>query len=234
MTTTPTGTTHANDATATSAVASGTEETSHRPEAGVRWAVGVVDVENDFCEGGSLAVPGGAAVAARIRTWLDTEPRRWAARFATADRHPAELPGHFADDNTPDFVASWPPHCVDGTPGAELHPNLVEGTTETALFDTLVAKGQRTAAYSGFEGTTADGLSLADWLRARAIDGVELCGIATEHCVRATAADALAEGFRVRVVVDLCVGLDPAAIITAIEQLRDDGAEIVTTDDLAR
>ncbi|MEO6627906.1 MAG: isochorismatase family protein, partial [Aquihabitans sp.] len=79
-----------------------------------------------------------------------------------------------------------------------------------------------------------DGLALADWLRARAIDGVELCGIATEHCVRATAASALAEGFRVRVVADLCVGLDPAAIDAAIEQLRNDGAEIVTTAELAR
>ena len=199
-----------------------------------RWAVGVVDVENDFCEGGSLAVPGGAAAAGAIRAWLDREPERWVARFATADRHPAHLHGHFAEgDAEPDFVESWPAHCVAGTPGAELHPALVADTPESALFDAVVEKGQDAAAYSGFEGRTADGVALADWLRARAVDGVELCGIATEHCVRATATDALAEGFRVRLVIDLCAGLDDAAVTTALADLRAAGAEVVTTADLA-
>ncbi len=198
-----------------------------------RWALGVVDVQNDFCEGGSLAVPGGADAARRIRELIEAHPRRWAARYATADRHPAELPGHFAAAGTePTYVESWPPHCVAGTPGAELHPNLVGGTTETMLFDALVEKGQTTAAYSGFEGVTADGVGLADWLRARAIDGVELCGIATEHCVRATAADALNEGFKVRVITDLSAGIDRSAIAEALLDLQAGGAEIVTTDDL--
>ncbi|MBX3314670.1 MAG: isochorismatase family protein [Actinobacteria bacterium] len=200
-----------------------------------RWAVGVVDVENDFCEGGSLAVPGGAAVAGRIRTWIEAEPRRWVARFATADRHPGDLPGHFAPDGeAPNFVDTWPPHCVAGTPGADLHPNLVAGTSENALFDVLVEKGQRTAAYSGVEGTTPDGEPLATWLRDRAVDGIELVGIATDHCVRATAADALREGFRVRVVTDLCVGIAPDTVDAALAELAAAGAEITTTADLAR
>ncbi|NLD78667.1 MAG: isochorismatase family protein [Acidimicrobiales bacterium] len=199
----------------------------------MRWALGVVDVENDFCEGGSLAVEGGAEVARRIREHIEANPGRWAARFATADRHPAGLENHFAPEGTdPNYVDTWPSHCVAGTPGAELHPNLLEGTTETALFDVLVEKGQTSAAYSGFEGTTADGLSLAGWLRARGIDGIEVCGIATDHCVRATAADALAEGFQVRVLTDLSVGIDPDAITKALDDLEAAGAEIVTTTDV--
>lgn len=195
----------------------------------LRWALGVVDVENDFCEGGSLAVEGGAEVARRIRAHIEANPGRWAARFATADRHPVGLADHFASDGVdPNFVDTWPSHCVAGTPGAELHPNLVGGTTETALFDVLVEKGQTSAAYSGFEGTTPDGLGLADWLRARAIDGIEVCGIATDHCVRATAADALAEGFRVRVLTDLSAGIDDEAVATALRDLEAAGAEIVT------
>jgi len=199
-----------------------------------RWALGVVDVENDFCEGGSLAVAGGGAVARGVRAWLDAEPDRWAARFATADRHPADLPGHFAPaGEAPNFVDTWPPHCVAGTPGAELHPDLLDGRTEDQRFDVVVAKGQATAAYSGFEGTTADGTGLARWLRDRDIDGIELCGIATDHCVRATAADALAAGFRVRLVLDLCAGIDPDAVAAAVADLVAGGAEATTTAELA-
>ena len=199
-----------------------------------RWALGVIDVENDFCEGGSLAVEGGAAAAAHIRRWIEGEPRRWVARFATADRHPAVLPGHFAPEGqAPDFVTTWPPHCVAGTPGAELHPNLLEGTSQSALFDVLVEKGQRTAAYSGFEGTTPDGEALVDWLRLRAVDGIELVGIATDHCVRATALDALREGFRVRVVTDLSVGITPDSVEAALAELAASGAELVTSGELA-
>lgn len=219
----------------TSATPTTTNDASDRADIdSARWAVGVIDVENDFCEGGSLAVDGGAAVAGRIRDWIENEPRRWVARFATADRHPADLPGHFAPTGTdPDYVDTWPPHCVAGTAGAALHPNLLDGTSETALFDVLVEKGQHTAAYSGFEGTTADGDTLANWLRDRAVDGVELVGIATDHCVRATAADALAAGFRVRVVTDLCVGITPETVEAALRDLAAAGAEIVTTADLA-
>lgn len=205
---------------------------AERPAA--RWALGVIDVENDFCEGGSLAVDGGTEVARRTRAWMDAEPQRWTATFATADRHPAVLPGHFAEPgDAPDLATTWPPHCVSGTPGAELHPLLLTGATEADRFDTLVAKGQATAAYSGFEGTAADGSTLEAWLRARRVDGVELCGLATDHCVRATALDALAAGFRVRVVADLCAGITPATTAAALAELAAAGAEVTTTAELA-
>lgn len=200
----------------------------------LRWALGVIDVENDFCEGGSLAVEGGSEVAAGVNRWIGEQPRRWAARFATADRHPPVLAGHFAPEGEdPTFVDTWPPHCVAGTSGAELHPNLLQGTSESELFDVLVEKGQETAAYSGFEGTTPDGDRLVDWLRSRAIDGLELVGIATDHCVRATALDALREGFRVRVVTDLCAGITPESVEAALRELTEAGAEITTSRELA-
>jgi len=204
-------------------------------DAAQRWALGVVDVQNDFCEGGSLAVAGGAAVAAGVRRWIETEPARWVARFATADRHPTDLPDHFAPAETvPDLTDTWPSHCVAGTSGAELHPNLMDGTTESALFDVLMAKGQHRAAYSGFEGTTPDGTALAEWLRARAIHGIELTGIATDVCVAATARSALDEGFAVRVVLDLCAGITPDGVAAAVDDLRARGAEVVTTAELAQ
>lgn len=207
-----------------------------RPGTGAtRWAIGVIDVENDFCEGGSLAVEGGAAVAGRIRQWIDSEPDRWVARFATADRHPVELPGHFAPPGEdPNFVDTWPPHCVVGTPGADLHPELLGDSGVTDLFDVLVEKGQRTAAYSGFEGTTPDGSTLERWLRSRAVDGVELVGIATDHCVRATALDAVRSGFHVRVLTDLCVGITPESVAASMKEMSDAGVEVVTTTDLPR
>ena len=124
------------------------------------------------------------------------------------------------------------PHCVAGTPGSELHPNLLAGAAETAVFDELFAKGQGSAAYSGFEGISGDGVPLGDWLRARAVDGIELCGIATDYCVRATGMSALAEGFRVRVVSDLCAGIAEGSVAQALDDLRAAGAEITTVADL--
>lgn len=199
----------------------------------LRWAIGVVDVQNDFCEGGSLAVEGGAEVARRVRAWLDDEIGRWAVRFGTADRHPPTLSDHFAEPGTdPNYVDSWPAHCVAGTPGSELHPNLLGDEDETDLFDVLVEKGQHSAAYSGFEGTTPNGVPLAEWLRDHDIDGLELTGIATDHCVRATASDALDEGFAVRIVIDLCAGIDDAAVEAALADLEARGAEVVTSAEL--
>ena len=142
-------------------------------------------MQNDFCEGGSLAVAGGAAVAAGISALLANAD--YAVVAATRDAH-RDPDGHFSDH--PDFVDSWPAHCVIGTPGAELHPNF-----DTQRVDAIFDKGECQAAYSGFEGTTSDGTSLADWLRGNGIDAVDMVGIATDHCVRATAIDAAREGF---------------------------------------
>jgi nicotinamidase/pyrazinamidase len=183
----------------------------------VSRALVVVDVQNDFCEGGSLAVAGGAAVVAAISALLvNRDPDHV---VATRDAH--HDPGaHFAAD--PDYVDSWPPHCVLGTPGVEFHPAFDTQKVE-AVFD----KGAHSAAYSGFEGADTNGTSLADWLREHSVDEVDVVGIATDHCVRATAVDAVDEGFATRVLLNLTAGVAPQTTQTALGQLRDAGVDLV-------
>lgn len=171
----------------------------------------IVDVQNDFCEGGSLAVACGADVAAAISRTLASDGERWDHVVATKDYHVDPGP-HFG--NPPDFVDSWPAHCVVGTTGAEFHPNLATDRVE-AVF----RKGEHAAAYSGFEGRAPDGATLADWLRQRGVTDVEVVGIATDHCVRATALDAAREGFATTVLLDLTAGVAPATTESALEQL---------------
>lgn len=166
----------------------------------------VVDVQVDFCEGGALGVDGGNRVAAEIAALLAGE-HRYEAVVATRDHH-IDPGAHFSTD--PDFIDSWPPHCVVGTPGQELHPALA-GFTFDAVFD----KGSYAAAYSGFEGTvggTGDGETLADWLGHHGITHVEVCGIATDYCVAATARDAVAEGFDTTVLAGLTAAVHPGNV----------------------
>jgi nicotinamidase/pyrazinamidase len=177
----------------------------------------LVDVQNDFCEGGSLAVTGGAAVAAGISSALDADARGWDHVVATRDHHIDPGP-HFSSE--PDYVESWPPHCVAGTSGVELHPNLVTTRVE-AIFD----KGEHAAAYSGFEGS-ADGVPLAQWLREHGVDAVDVVGLATDHCVRATALDAVGNGFATRVLLHLTAGVSEASTDAALDQLRTAGVEL--------
>ena len=183
----------------------------------MKVALVVVDVQNDFCEGGSLAVTGGAAVAAAITAHVRSAGDRYAHVVATRDHH-VDPGGHFAEQ--PDFVETWPAHCVVGTDGVRLHPALDRGPLE-AVFD----KGEHAAAYSGFEGS-ADGEPLADWLRRHDVDAVDVVGIATDHCVRATALDAVAHGFATRVLLHLTAGVSPATVDSALEQLRTAGVEL--------
>lgn len=191
-----------------------------------RRALVIVDVQNDFCEGGSLAVTGGSAVAAAITDWLEEHPDRYAAVVATADWH--EDPGpHFG--NPPDFRDSWPVHCLAGTAGAAFHP-AVQAVVDEA--DAVFHKGRDRAAYSGFEGhaVQADGEpgpDLAHWLRAHHIEAVDIVGIATDHCVRATALDALDHGLRTRVLLDLTAAVAPDTTADALHQLAEAGAELV-------
>jgi nicotinamidase/pyrazinamidase len=177
----------------------------------------VVDVQNDFCEGGSLAVAGGAAVAAGISALLATAD--YAAVAATRDAHrdPHE---HFSP--TPDYVDTWPVHCMIGTPGAELHENL-----DTQRIDAVFDKGEWQAAYSGFEGVDRDGTSLADWLRGRGVDSVDIVGIATDHCVRATALDAEREGFATTVLLDHTAGVAPPTVDAALAEMQAAGVNLV-------
>ena len=176
----------------------------------------IVDVQNDFCEGGSVPVTGGSAVAREISSLVAHESDRWDEIVATRDYHID--PGHHFSTE-PDFVDTWPPHCVVGTPGAEFHPNLT--VEPAAVFD----KGAYSAAYSGFEGNHGD-VSLADWLRERGVTEVDVTGIATDHCVRATAVDAAAEGFDTTVLLDLTAGVDPETVDKALAQLRDAGVTL--------
>jgi nicotinamidase/pyrazinamidase len=180
-------------------------------------ALVVVDVQNDFCEGGSLAVAGGADVAAAISEHVRAHAADYAHVVATRDHH-VDPGGHFAEQ--PDFVDTWPAHCVVGTDGVELHPRLEREPLE-AVFD----KGEHAAAYSGFEGRS-DGVALADWLRARGVDAVDVVGIATDHCVRATALDAVAEGFATRVLLPLTAGVSGVTTDAALDQLRTAGVEL--------
>jgi nicotinamidase/pyrazinamidase len=185
----------------------------------VSRALIIVDVQNDFCEGGSLAVSGGAAVAAGISLVLDKAGDRWDHVVATKDWH-IDPGAHFSAH--PDFVDSWPAHCVVGTGGADFHPELATGRIE-AVFH----KGEQQAAYSGFEGHADDGAGLAEWLRERDVTEVEVVGIATDHCVRATALDSVAAGFATTVLLDLTAGVAAATTEAALQEFRT--ASVATT-----
>ena len=184
----------------------------------------IVDVQNDFCEGGSLAVSGGAGVAAGISAVLAEQPDRWDHVVATKDYH-IDPGAHFGDP--PDFVDSWPPHCRVGTPGADFHPEL-----DTDRIEAVFTKGEHEAAYSGFEGS-AGSIKLAAWLRMHDVDTVELVGIATDHCVRATALDAAGEGFATTVLLDLTAAVARPTTDRALEALRAAGVTLTGTPTVA-
>lgn len=192
-------------------------------------ALVIVDVQNDFCEGGSLAVAGGAEVARRISAHVQAHAGSYAAIVATADWH--EDPGpHFSDH--PDFVDTWPVHCRAGSDGALFHP-AAEPAFEKV--QAIFRKGHHSAAYSGFEGFTVERdrtVGLADWLRQRDVDAVDVVGIATDHCVRATALDAAAAGFDTTVLLHLTAAVAPETTETALGELA--AARVHTSGEVAR
>ena len=181
----------------------------------------IVDVQNDFCEGGSLAVAGGASVARAISERLADDGSGYAHVVATQDFHIDPGP-HFSDH--PDYANSWPPHCVADTRGASFHPDL-----DTSQVAAVFRKGAHAAAYSGFEGADADGTSLADWLQQRGVDELDVAGIATDYCVRATAMDAARAGFATQVLLDLTAGVAPDSTAKALDDMRGAGAELAGT-----
>ena len=184
----------------------------------------VVDVQNDFCEGGSLPVTGGAQVAHDIAEmlhhWSAGAPGapEYAHVVATKDHH-VDPGDHWSDD--PDYVESWPVHCKVGTDGEAFHPNL-----DPQPFDAIFLKGDHAAAYSGFEGRAPDGSLLADWLRAHSVTHVDICGIATDYCVRATALDAVAGGFDTRLLASMCAGVAPASTEAALGEMKAAGVRL--------
>ncbi|MBL1290257.1 isochorismatase family protein [Streptomyces sp. NE06-03E] len=182
----------------------------------------VVDVQNDFCEGGSLAVAGGADVAAAITDLIGEAQPGYSHVVATRDHH-IDPGDHFS--TAPDFEHSWPPHCVAGTEGVGFHPNFAPAVASGAI-DTVFDKGAYDAAYSGFEGVDENGTGLAQWLRDRSVTAVDVVGIATDHCVRATALDAAREGFATHVLLDLTAGVAEGTTERALEEMRTAGVEL--------
>ncbi|GAB2938589.1 isochorismatase family protein [Streptomyces mayteni] len=190
----------------------------------------VVDVQNDFCEGGSVPVSGGADVAAAITDLIGAATPAYQHVVATRDHH-VDPGDHFS--SRPDFVHSWPRHCVVGTEGAGFHPNFAPAVASGAVHS-IFDKGAYAAAYSGFEGADESGLGLADWLRARGVTDVDVVGIATDHCVRATALDAAREGLTTRVLLSLTAGVSRRTVDAACEEMTAagitlDGHPVVAT-----
>ncbi|WP_336712831.1 isochorismatase family protein [Arthrobacter sp. USHLN218] len=201
-------------------------------------ALVIVDVQNDFCEGGPLGVEGGAQVAADLSEHLENNAAGYDFVVATQDWH-VDPGSHFSD--SPDFVDSWPKHCVAGSKGAQLHPEL-----DTEPIDAYFRKGAFEAAYSGFEGvlapedevatgdlddedagTAEDVISLDDWLRQNDVDEVVITGIATDYCVRATALDAVQAGYTTSVLLPLTAGINAERVTATIAELEDNGVEVL-------
>ncbi len=187
-------------------------------------ALVVVDVQNDFVEGGSLGVTGGRDVATRISEHLAAHAADYAVIAASRDWHHAPddgdtNSGHFAaPGEEPDFATTWPVHCVSDGPGSDYAPELaIDAVTHH------VRKGQGVPAYSAFEGVTDDGMALADVLRTAGVTDVDIAGIATDHCVRATALDARREGFAVRLLDGLHAGVAPDTSEAALAEMAQAG-----------
>jgi nicotinamidase/pyrazinamidase len=177
----------------------------------------IVDVQKDFCEGGALELCGGGATARAITDYLDTGPG-YRHVVATRDWHirPGE---HFSQH--PDYVSSWPPHCVAGSPGADLHPGLAD------RIEAVFCKGRYGPGYSGFDGVDDTGTALGAWLRDHGVDALDIVGFATDYCVRATAEDAARAGLSTRVLLGLTAAVTPETAAAAIAAMDDAGVELV-------
>lgn len=186
----------------------------------------VVDIQNDFTEGGALGVSGGTQVARDVSAFLASHHGDYALVVASRDWHDADNDngGHFATDGAPTFVDTWPVHCVAGTFGAEYHPEL-----DLQYIGVHVKKGMGEPSYSMFEGSTEDGHSVADVLTQHGITDVDVVGIATDHCVRASALDALGVGQRVTVLTDLIAAVAPDSGQAALDELAHHGATLHTS-----
>lgn len=184
-------------------------------------ALFIVDVQNDFTEGGALAVDGGHAVAEGITQHLQAHAGEYSLIIASRDWHDAEGDngGHFHPE--PDYVDTWPVHCVGGTEGAEYDPGL-----DTSAVTHHVKKGQGRPAYSLFEGTTDDGETVEQLLDEHGVVDVDVVGLATDYCVRASALDAIEHGRHVRILTDLVAGVAAESSDAALAELAHAGAEL--------
>jgi nicotinamidase/pyrazinamidase len=185
----------------------------------------VIDVQNDFCEGGALACEGGSAVAGKISEYLQQHKSDYDYVIASRDWHtPGDSNGgHFpSDGSAPDYVSTWPLHCIANTEGAEYHPNL-----DQQLIDIHIKKGQGAPGYSIYDGVTESGETFADLLKSLQIDSVDVVGIATDYCVRASALDSAKHNLDVRVISSLTAGVSPASVEKSIDEMVDAGVAVV-------
>lgn len=183
----------------------------------------IVDMQVDFCDGGALGVPGGHHLATQINLHLTKNYNEYRTIVTSQDWHKADDPngGHISDE--PDYHFSWPPHCIQGTHGAELSDQLT-----TRYVDQYFLKGNGKPSYSAFEGTSlSNGDSLNDYLIDQGVDAVDIVGIATEYCVKATAIDAVLAGYQTSLIDPLNLPIDPLAGQFAIDELKRLGVQMV-------
>jgi nicotinamidase/pyrazinamidase len=188
----------------------------------MRNALLVVDVQADFVEGGSLGVKGGRTVAAMIARHVRHFKNEYQFVVASRDYH-ENAPDHISDH--PDFVTTWPPHCMVGTPGAAFVPTI-QNLVREKYIQTVITKGRNHAAYSAFEGLDPRGHYLLDVLKEQRIDHIDVCGIATDYCVRASALDAKKNAFQVRVLVNLCAAVNEETGQKALKEMNDAGIQL--------
>jgi nicotinamidase/pyrazinamidase len=190
-------------------------------------ALFIIDVQNDFCEGGALACAGGAQVAKGISSYLSANPKAYDFVFASRDWHTPNdsNSGHFPKiGEEPDFTSTWPLHCIAGETGADYHPNL-----DQSLIDIHIKKGQGQNGYSIFEGVTDSGERIQNLISRLGFKSVDVVGIATDHCVLASSLDAKTFGLEVRVITSLTVGVGNFSTEAAIDQMVDAGIKVVPT-----
>jgi nicotinamidase/pyrazinamidase len=191
----------------------------------VAKALFIIDVQVDFCEGGALACQGGAQVAKDITAYLVSNKSNYDYVIASRDWHtPNSLnDGHFPEAGTaPDYVSTWPLHCIAGEKGAEYHENL-----DASLIDIHIKKGQDANGYSIFDGTDDSGRSFLELVKDLGITAVDVVGIATDYCVRASSLDANAHGLDVRVITSLTAGVSEASTEASIDEMVDAGVAVV-------
>ncbi len=187
----------------------------------------VVDVQNDFCEGGSLAVTGGLAVASAISEYLAVNADLYDAVVASRDWHEpgSTNGGHFAEEpGELDFATRWPAHCLAESHGADYAQGL-----DVGFLTHHIKKGTGEPAYSMFQGFDPDGRPVVDLLRSLRVTEVDVVGIATDHCVRATSLDARAYDFDVRLLEDLAAGVAPDTVASARTEMRKAGVVLTSS-----
>jgi nicotinamidase/pyrazinamidase len=186
----------------------------------------VVDVQNDFCPGGALEVPGGDEVIPVLNQCIRKFVAAGYPVYASRDWHP-EGSAHFQERGGP-----WPPHCIQGTEGAKFHKDL--SLPSSTVVVTAGDDPDEDEGYAAFEGTVPDGRLLADALRAEGVDEVLVGGLATDYCVRASALDAVKEGFRTHLLLDAIRGIDvnPGDSGIAIEEMKREGVHVTISEQI--